>query len=534
MADGLHFSGATINSATKSGQSDFVDPTVAASTGNVGQAPRMPDGTSFLEDVLRAKANKSLSVEGEKFIDTVKKALAEKNITLEVLPRTNCYMFRRDNVAIGLMFEEHMVPQRDLTPRTRYLQEAYREIDEKYNKIVIPANVILVCPIDYDNTKKWIEYIDRAIMFGLNGSASFDVNQITNGNIFRVVTAKHAVVLPYYQYGVVLEVFKDTHRKPNQFGNDPRFQDDTNWEPILVVPMYTTFVAKDAYRFDTLKFIPQVHISEPLCLFPNIKMLPLIQSLAVQYAIVGNMWKDYFNQYDSKSPNIGALWFEDDGTPSFVKDVREREQFIYMHCASPVLVMDVQNGRATIPGLSLLSIDTQQKTFLEQFAEFFQSPNFRDFNRVVAAPYIEYTGTVSIGGDLIDSREFEYFKILPACNNQRDILEKFITVNYTPDAKLQALANMNYSVQSLYDTAICVLDPEVVLEITNAFGSRANIVNQGTGSTNYIDFSPIDYASRRLGEGISQANGGFFTMGSNNRNGYSPFTNQGLIRAWNR
>lgn len=540
MSDFVINGGAGVSIKANVSGSDFSEPNTNAKTGSVGVAPTMP--MSFHDEVMKSKIARTLSVDGTEFLRVLTESLEELNIHHKVLPRTNCHLFHNDSVAVGIIFEEHLTVQRNMEPLTRYTNQAYKEADERYSQYST-INVVLCSPTDYSRVEKWVNYIKQCLIYGLTGSLSFDIDNIATSGLFRVVTNKHVVdsvvndmsvhgVLPYYQYGLVLEMYEEKNAPRDHY--DMRVQNDTNWTPILCVPAYTTFLTKNEFGGGDMKFVPQIHISEPLCVLPHTKMLPLVMSLAVQHFLSNGMWKDYFNQYDAKSPNIAQLWIDEaTGEPGFVNNVREREQFINMRCETPTIVLDITSGRATIPGMNLLSTGEWQKWFLAQFAEFFKNSGFNDFTHVINTPYFEYTGVVKYEGQSMDSRSFDYFRVLNACSGQRDILDKFTSLPYQQDVKLNALAAMNFSVQSLYDCAMCVFEPEVLLAVTSAVGCRLNVLNTGDVIGRRTDFGAIDYASSRLRDGLNRNNGNFFTYGPM-RSTYNPFVPSGAANIWNR
>lgn len=542
MSDFVVNTGAGVSINAKIATSDYVEPTSNVNVNSIGGAPSMP--MSFHDEVMKSKIARTLSSDGTAFINTLTEILEKEGIKREVLPRTNCHLFHNDSVAIGIIFEEHLTVQRNMEPLTRYTNQAYKEADERY-KQYSTINVVLCSPTDYSRVEKWANYIKQCLIYGLAGSLSFDIDNIANSGLFRVVTNKHVVdsvvndmsvhgVLPYYQYGLVLEMYEEKDTPRDRYNYDMRVQNDSNWTPILCVPAYTTFLTKNEFGGGDMKFVPQIHISEPLCVLPHTKMLPLVMSLAVQHFLSNGMWKDYFNQYDAKSPNIAQLWIDEaTGEPGFVNNIREREQFINMRCETPTIVLDITSGRATVPGLNLLSTAEWQKWFLGQFSEFFKDSRFIDFARVINTPYLEYTGVVKYEGQSIDSRSFDYFKILNACSGQRDILDKFTSLPYQQDIKLNALASMNFSVQSLYDCAMCVFEPEVLLAVTSAVGCKLNVLNTGDMIGRRTDFGAIDYASSCLRDGLNRNNGNFFTCGPI-RNTYNPFVSSTAGTVWNR
>lgn len=540
MSTDFVINGAGVSINAKASTSDFVEPSGSVKSGNIGVAPSMP--ISFHDEVMKSKIARTLSADGTEFLRVLTESLDALGIKHEVLPRTNCHLFHNDTVAVGIIFEEHLTVQRNMEPLTRYTNQAYKEADERFSQYST-INVVLCSSTDYGRVEKWVNYIKQCLIYGLSGSLSFDIDNIAKSGLFRVVTNKHVVdsvvndmsvhgVLPYYQYGLVLEMYEEKEAPRDRY--DMRVQNDTNWTPILCVPAYTTFLTKNEFGGGDMKFVPQIHISEPLCVLPHTKMLPLVMSLAVQHFLSNGMWKDYFNQYDAKSPNIAQLWIDEaTGEPGFVNNVREREQFINMRCETPTIVLDITSGRATIPGLNILSTGEWQKWFLGQFAEFFKDSRFNDFPHVINTPYFEYTGVVKYEGQSIDSRSFDYFKILNACSGQRDILDKFTSLPYQQDVKLNALAAMNFSVQSLYDCAMCIFEPEVLLAVTSAVGCKLNVLNTGDSIGRRTDFGAIDYASSRLRDGLNRNNGNFFTCGPT-RNIYNPFVPSSATHVWNR
>lgn len=515
-------------------------------TGSMGKSKDLP---SFLDEVMRAKAPRTLSSEGAEFLKNLKELLEVKRIKCEFLPETNCYLFHDNKSSIGFLFDEHLPIQRDATPRSKYVNDARNEAAAKFHQYPL-ADVILLTSSDYNNVTKFEQYIVRVLTYGFYSSEAFTISNISDKYLFRVITSKHVVdqvvsdmcvhgVLPYYQYGLVLEMNTDkatiaNNNRVNYF-NRPINQDDNNWVPILVVPAYTAFLTNNAATLDALKFVPQIHISEPICMFPNVKMLPLVLSLAVQEFVLRGLWKDYFNKFDKSSPNIGSLWIDPaTNEPSFVSDVRMRDAFIQERCEYPTLVMDVQNGRASIPCLPILgsSNPSEQTVFTYQFAEFFNNDtSFLNTKCVSNYVFTEFTGVVSYEGKAIDSRSFDYFKILSSCKGQWDILDKFTTIPVQPDTKLNILNQIGFNVQSLYDTAMCIIEPTLLANIASCVGAQLKLLNSGD-TRQSIDFSSIDFTSKLMRENINRANGNFFTAGPVRPVFNNTFTNNAYVNYW--
>lgn len=551
MANDLKFMGAEesiaasgINSGINGNVNDgtYVAPeaNVEPERGPIGAPKALP---SFLDEVMRAKAPRTLSSEGAEFLKTLKELLEEKKIKCEFLPETNCYLFHDNKSSIGFLFDEHLPIQRDATPRSKYVDNARIEANTKFERYPL-SDVVLLTASDYNNVTKFEQYITRVLDYGFYSSDAFNIESISDSYLFRVITSKHVVdqvvsdmcvhgVLPYYQYGLVLEMNTDKNFEKSFKYNRPMSQDDNNWVPILVVPAYTTFITDGTASLQTLKFIPQIHISEPICMFPNIKMLPLVLSLAIQEFIFKGLWKDYFNKFDKSSPNIGSLWIDPNtNEPDFVSDVRARDAFIVNRCDYPILIMDIQNGRASIPCLPLLSYANNQNIFLSQFAEFFNDRSFFDHKCVTNLAFTEYTGVVSYEGKMIDSRTFDYFKILSSCKGQWDILDKFTSIPMQPDTKLNILSQIGFNVQSLYDTAMCLIEPNVLMSIASFVGARLRLLNSGDNRYQNIDFSTIGFTSKLMREGLNKANGNFFTANPVRPTFGNPFSNNAYVRYW--
>ena len=242
-----------------------------------------------------------------------------------------------------------------------------------------------------------------------------------------------------------------------------------------------------------------------------------------------------FYKFDKSSPNIGSLWIDPaTNEPSFVSDVRMRDAFIQERCEYPTLVMDVQNGRASIPCLPILgsSNPSEQTVFTYQFAEFFNNDaSFLNTKCVSNYVFTEFTGVVSYEGKAIDSRSFDYFKILSSCKGQWDILDKFTTIPVQPDTKLNILNQIGFNVQSLYDTAMCIIEPTLLANIASCVGAQLKLLNSGD-TRQSIDFSSIDFTSKLMRENINRANGNFFTAGPVRPVFNNTFTNNAYVNYW--
>src|SRR5699024_6953473 len=67
-------------------------------------------------------------------------------------------------------------------------------------------------------------------------------------------------------------------------------------------------------------------------------------------------WIKVFSDFTGKQPNIGSLLFDEElNRPAIVTNVKARNTFIDEQCLDAIMVLDILEGRATIPGLSLLT-----------------------------------------------------------------------------------------------------------------------------------------------------------------------------------
>lgn len=538
----------TVESGTQSGQSTYQEPQFA-NVGTMGGSAPLPG--SFYDEVMRTKAHRPFTQEGSAFVKTLEENLKKLDIHMEILPKTNTYMFHNKTHAVGLLFEEHMPPQRDTLPRTRNLPAAYQEIDTMTKTGQFPwtaITIVLVTPEDYARESQFEQYIDRVLKYGYtdNNTQSFSIGSIAN-NMFRIVTSKHAVdqvvndmsvsgIIPFYQYGFVLEMCINPDWKNNQFYQN-RFMDDSQYVPILAVPMYTSMQISDCFGMNGqgMRFTPQVHVSEILSIFPSVKMLPFVIALATQVAIMQQLWREAFNQYDRKSPNIGSLWIEPDtGEPGFVNNAQERDLFIAQRCDTPILVIDSQYGRPTIPGLTVLGSNAHLAIFGNEFFNMFGFDVLGNTNcDSLASPYFEYTGVVDYEGPH-DSRAYDYFKVLNSCNNDRAILDRFLTIPpiNDPGVKLNALTAMNYNLRSLYDTPMNVVNPALIAAISHAIGQRVSFIGQQDNGGYYNNFSNIMNMSNQMRDMLAK-NSTFITPqgGFNRGSMYNPFNNAQMFRA---
>lgn len=523
---GLHVNGEeSINNGTRQtvvgGMSDYANPN-GVPTGSVGTRPDLPG--SFYDLAMSVKSARDLSTEGESYLQKLTELVQAKGLQIDLLPRTNAYVVSNGTYMVGVLFQEHITIMPDMTPQSRQTANVYKEAEERYANSML-LDVVIVSPTDYDRAPRMARWID--LVLRLNGSAEnglIDLQNMSN-SLFRINTNRNNVmqviddlsphgVHGYTQFGYVLEMCSlpaSSIRKDYRLSS--RDQDNVNWVPILAVGAYVDFTSNGAFG-NELKFMPQIHISDPVTLFPTLKLLPVIQSLAVQTFIRGETWKDYFNQFDDIHPNITSLWFDQSGTPEFARNAHERDAFIATRCTPPLLTLDVPAGRASIPGMLLYGMEDCHAGIISQFVDFLGEASFQAMGSLTLHTSTEYTGNVNFESSMVDSRSIDYFKMLKSCNGDRMLLDKFVQFTDNPADRLEAIAQAGFNVLSLYETYMCILNDEALVTMSEAVGRKFPLMSNCLVNGRSVNFSSINLAGNRFAERLQQMGPVFVSPGA--------------------
>lgn len=452
-----------------------VGNTRAASTKTIGSgrtAPNMDFGTRL----IAAQSARSLSPDGEVYFKDLIALIEKEGFKYERLPRTNGYFIHNDLHGVVLIFAEH-VPvssegQRytEYTPVSRQCDRAITETQEIYPNIPV-LDSYLVIPEDYTRASNMFNQIKRTFEYGLTDVMRYE--DFSDKNVFRLSNNLYQIktytdqlspngIMPHIQFGVAVEYCADNNY-------DSR-RDDSNyrWIPYVVIGAYVDFAVKERVRDYDQYIQPIVHISSIVTPVPSLYVLPVALSAAYEMFIGRETWKDVFTDFTGKQPNIGSLLInEKTNRPTIVESIRQRDQFIAKCCCAPIFTIDIQEGRASIPGLKLLINKKHREVVKNILADFFSDSSIVDkLDCVVFDSVEEYTGVVNDNGSLRDTRSIDYFRVIENIQDL-EIAANFL-VHTRPEDRMKDIKDAGFNeLKSYYSNWTCIFDPGDIITIAD-------------------------------------------------------------------
>lgn len=506
-----------------------------------GVGPKAP---AFSDLMKSLGANAALSSEGQDFLKRVRANLEDpvnnfKVITQRLSFPNEAYAFMDEQRTHGMLivFKEAQDLHQDsdsFIPGVLFntTSNARQELPETVRIL----NTILIKPEDYKRDQAYSTHIRSAIACAasqeFNGMSIESVcNQkfVIDGNIDRVLAfyKKHSPheVAPTTQYGFTVNLVV---RNDNVFSANSK--DNYTTMAIAAVCGFTDFIAINhsfnsgnySYGGTTSpmrKFIPIANISEIVSVVPATPLIPMFLWMALNVFIYGEMWKSPFSDFGTnEGMNIGNLIAIADPTNSnavstySVKNVKEREEFIAYYCERPALVLNVVEGRARIPGMDCYADPNRQDEILVQYSSFLNKKldvsNITNEMRPVIQQFSEYVGNAILGGNVSDSRWISFLYMLSKDKSDRDMFEPLLVRNdNNPGARMQlikALTNNNYSTD--YLNYICVLNANVLKEVSGDLTRRINVVSDINNTASTVDINTMLNMAREYATG-----GGIFS-----------------------
>jgi len=517
-------------------------PTVNVQNENQNRRRNAPEINTFMNELQAADADTTLSPEGEKYLNDLKKALHDEGFEVMRLVETGMHLIYSKNssgkhIGIGIFFSECAPRQNKMfMPLTKSLNRYFSDVTK--NAPHIPCiDIIMITPYDYPCVKQMASKLVNSIRFSMTDSASlsnmskFQFRLVTNQNstLSRIKQLSPHGVLPYMQYAISLEVAKEDQNslRNNMF----RSQEDIEWQSVFTLGGYTEFLYDRGARSDHPPFIPIVTISECAIRYSPVTMLPMIIYAAYDGFIRSGMYLEPFRNMGDRGANIGELVMQNNMSCR-INDPAEMEAFINKYVDKPMLAIDLTEGRMNYHGFNMMC-NAENNEFLTNLIANSVHPDER--NRVLASIPRNmvseraemYTGVVNLNGDIVDTRSIDYFSVVNSKNDDQ-LINRFLELNMRPDSRMQAIYDAGYGASvgsnagltSYYSTYKNIIDVVAMQEFFNIAGGLNLIM---AGSANYnpaLNFSSLRNSAKMLYDNniISSMNNNFYT--SRNMNNY--------------
>lgn len=483
-----------------------------------GQQPQPNDGRGRAPNFLGVFRNNmvaaSMTPEGTRYVETLRRTLKENSndvggqeefrvSTLTYPPRTVVISKGRD--AIALLFSEANHHDEN-TPLAALTLKVANAAKKQLGSDMVLNNTIVVTPDDYEKVTVMANHVINT----LRCITSPEINSLTIGdmnNCSLEVSTSKAVYEDFIRRNnphgvparadVSLVITLDDHTDQNRRAdNILRQADSSSRTEIAAIGLYTTFVYVTVNG--ALKFLPEVHISEITTPMGMEGMIPLCLSLAAEFVLQNRLWLAQFSDNSGPNiPNIGNLVQDPaTGEPFRVDTLASRDSFVAVNCVQPVLMLDVVEGRARIPGLERYSIPEWYPHIIDSYNRFLRAggggliPIDRNLAPATIS-YRTYTGTAKSGIQTLDSRWVDFLSVMVHRSSERTELERLL--RHYDDERQQVAALRQYAVdlQLLYVNHTVTVLPNVLNAVRAAVTRQVRTVNGQLNTGGYIDMSSV-------------------------------------------
>lgn len=264
---------------------------------------------------------------------------------------------------------------------------------------------------------------------------------------------------------------------------------------FLACTGYTRFIAPDAYM-QTNKFLPVVIITDIVTNLPNPQLLALALPIAADYFITRRAWLVPYSTFAKGRPNLGAL-LEDATTkgPALISDVASLEQLVATLCSSPLLGIDVSEGRAR--PLYLDQLGAPDGTVPNMISAFYQNVVMDAKDLVHTGKTIHlwdaynHTGTVVENGTTKDSRYVDFINVVQQLNDHKSAINLLRQSGY-PNKQIEEIRKLfTDSTRSLYGTNTFAISADYVRELTTKLSRSQLALGYESQDTSMIPIQPM-------------------------------------------
>ena len=467
--------------------------------GKMGQT-NAPSIFSILRSVSSSTA---ISAAGSNYITALKAKIENDDPRglIKCYPLTYPAMslaFVNENKAIVLLFSEAITTDAN-KPAVSKVKDAVATLKSTVGQSVELVNVVVVCPEDYAKAAVMGAYICNSllamnsdIIAGFNAGSLKDVqvsiSTIPDDYDKFVETVNPHGVPARADLKLTISIVQP-NRNPQSLWTDEQGEKFT----IAAVGAYVTFASASlGMGFGgSVKFLPEVHISEITSLVWDDSILPLILSQVTDCLIFGGFWKAQFNNISDNAPNIGSLIVDPATNKTWKADTTtKRDQFIAQYCEQPILCLDITEGRARIPGLVGWYMGDQFPRIAKKINQFFKRDLLPPTVEIARPFYTEMTGTfTTTGAAKADTRWIDFLNMMVHHESNRQQVMALLQHSPRPEDDVAIKRQFENSISLLYFTSVVMIQPEVLNAIRQGVYDSVRIVNGRTMNGGSIDMS---------------------------------------------
>ena len=372
----------------------------------------------------------TLSVNAKEYIDTLTQGFKSAYPKGEVIQLTNpvgTHVFHANNQAIIVMLDEH-VPKLNFTnrhsnntPKVMIINKVAETMNMEYPKIAILHSVLAMAE-DYERAANMVNFMvtlfqmqeeevrsKTARNFFAGATYSVETSDINNVKQFINDRNPHAV-MPKTEVGVLISIVpKHQAGLMNQMGNEA--------QPIVAVGGYVELIQNPTK--EVMKFAPIVRITSITCTLPIPGWALIGIYLAAEELIIKNGWMKAFTDIKAKGKgiNIGKILSDGNKTQFNVSTVEEAIHVMNQNLDAPSLAIDIAEGTAYVPALSLFGKDNGSSAINDYITKFFECK--MDDVQTTHLKKVEYHGTRGAANNKEDTRNSTFLDVMSLAGASR-------------------------------------------------------------------------------------------------------------------
>lgn len=478
----------------------------------------------FYDLASSATGTDSLSVEAQAYLEKLHKMLNPEGAPKVDIRNYPCpvpsQLYVMGKFAIILTFAESMTRSADCLPLTTIY---FPKINEVFVKNVGPdynlLNIVLVDKRDYENRAQPMAGYIRAVLEFANRTDIFQNFEFLKMEDAHVVCYTDKTMVrdllhrwsPHHvqdrtDFGFVLGV-----RKNNGYGQTSQPE---MFNPIAVATGYNEFRLAQTSNFignmpmpmmpgmpgmmmPTVKFNQLVHISNIVTKIPSRRLLTTLLIPAAYHVFIqqGLCRQQYYVL--GQGADVCSLMIDPaTGQPYRAESTDQVAAFFAGMCMNPVLVMDVMDGRARVPGVEAMADPRWYKRIIDDLSSFMNI----DFplSEVAKGVSAECGGVVRLRGNDEDIRTVDYFHMLES--NKELASKMFLNRPVHATDRFKEIANLHQNGESNYYTLHAMFNEQFLNTLMNCVGPQLRLVtdiaNQQAG---FMDTSILASAAAGYG-----------------------------------
>lgn len=313
-------------------------------------------------------------------------------------------------------------------------------------------------------------YFTAAAFSGKNLLVDGDVNAVRN---YIAARWPHAV-MPRIDCGFIMAVQRPS--KTVSLSQVGRQEMDTT--EIAAVGAYTDFTVEMVNL--EMKFRPIITLSVIHSDWPSARLLGCILPLAADTLKNRQRYMSAFS-FDVGPMNLGNLLLDQSTkAPLRIDNPMARDQFLNKFVLDPFIAINITDGQCRIPYLDTLLLPADVSRVGDAIGQFLKTTVNKAM--MTAGVFPEYSGTVRIGEQVVDSHCVDYMYLV-SCGKPQGELTQFLNKTTDPRERMAAIQQHVTSAQTLYVTRQAVLSGPFVGSIgplLQESGFAARYVNMGS------------------------------------------------------